>query len=81
MPFKLPSRVLSMEKQAALKAPKQQSMYTYNGKSLFSLPNIKQGDMLITSWYGGVTVRELTPTVDEFIGLVVRDSDKDPLER
>jgi hypothetical protein len=37
--------------------------------------------MLITSWYGGVTVRQLTPSVDEFVGLVVRDCYKDPLER
>lgn len=38
-------------------------------KPFFSLPNAKAGDMLITSWYGGITVRELPPTVSEMLGM------------
>ena len=36
---------------------------------LFALPQARQGDMLITSWYGGINVRELPPTVSEMLGM------------
>ncbi len=37
---------------------------------LWSTPNQKPGDALLTRWYGGIAIRELPPSIDEMLDLM-----------
>ena len=46
----------------------------YNGKPLWFTPVNGKGDSLITTWYGGVQIREMFPTVTELLTEIPEDA-------